>query len=800
MKDLTKIDGVQAKGGCVTARDEALLPYGAFSFAQNIRNGDSGMEQRPGQRKLHTVADGTNQVKTLYQFSKTHRSEKHFYAQMSDGDILEATNEPPTVTTGAFGNVIFDGAAGQVPAAWGVIDDKLIFSNGKDQHQIYAGDQTPVEKFVVYKGSAAIPTIPQGGEDYSDQVIDSADATVAILDAINTYAAFQCIFIRTCMPVKAFNFTVASANTNASTMSVFYWNGSWTSVGTTTDTTEVSSATLGKSGKISWTPPADIITRYAFGTCGWWYQLRFSAQLSATVRLSEVSFDTQWTGIVNVWNSVPDYAVEVQVEGDSQYEVWAAGSVDLSELAAGKKVYIGFSSPVEAIYLDPGGTPTAAGNSIATLKYWNGYAFTTVGAWTDGSSGITQAGWVTFSRVPAQPHQLHTTIYYAYWYELTFANQIQDNTTIAIQGMPYYDILDLGKSSCNAVWKDRACYSFDRWGAYIYVSAKDQPMVLNGADYGILKAGDGRANRVVGMRRFHNELMVWQAELGVEGGCVTIFEGYSPSTFGKLVLTSKIGGMNHKAIAVVDGVLTATKTDETLKTLAFWLSRYGVCVSDGVTVSITSDDIQNYFDPTRPECIRYGYEDQMWLDHDPTHNVIRIGLVSGSSATVPNVFPVFDLVTKTWSFDKPGQPLACMTNIESKAGTQYPVVQVGGGTADGTVYQLNYGIDDVSTPVEMIITQVLTRKAMVLQLHELLIRFKAQNAGVCRLDVLQGDNLKFTRALTMTGERSGESSRRHRFRCEAVGDLIKIRLSNASRQEKMILYEIGAAVKIWEPR
>jgi hypothetical protein len=119
------------------------------------------------------------------------------------------------------------------------------------------------------------------------------------------------------------------------------------------------------------------------------------------------------------------------------------------------------------------------------------------------------------------------------------------------------------------------------------------------------------------MRRFHNELMVWQEELGVEGGCITLFEGYSPVTFGKLVLSSKIGSMNAKCVAVVDGVLQATKTDESIKTLAFSLSRYGVCVCDGMTVSIVSDDIQNYFDPTKPECIRYGYEKEMWLSTTP---------------------------------------------------------------------------------------------------------------------------------------------------------------------------------------
>jgi hypothetical protein len=96
VKQHTDIDAHALKGGCVTAREKALLPFGAFSMLQNARNTNPGMVQRPGQRKLHTTADSTNKVLSLYQFHKTNTTEKHFYAQMSDGDVLEATNLPPS--------------------------------------------------------------------------------------------------------------------------------------------------------------------------------------------------------------------------------------------------------------------------------------------------------------------------------------------------------------------------------------------------------------------------------------------------------------------------------------------------------------------------------------------------------------------------------------------------------------------------------------------------------------------------------------------------------------------------------
>jgi hypothetical protein len=441
----------------------------------------------------------------------------------------------------------------------------------------------------------------------------------------------------------------------------------------------------------------------------------------------------------------------------------------------------------------------AAGQNITSLKYWDGDSWETVGTLNDGTVGMTQSGWITFPRKAAQPLQFLTSLYQAYWYEIRIEDVAPPDTVLSFQGMPFFDMIDFGKSWANCVWKDRACWVFNRYGNYIYVSKKNSPMVLNGSDFGILQAGDGRANRIMAMRRYYNELMVWQEEIGVEGGCLTLFEGYSPATFGKVVLSTRIGTMNNKCVAIVDGVLTATATDETIKTLAFFLSRYGVCVCDGKVVSVISDDIQNYFDPNEPECIRYGYEREMWLEHDTVYNVLRIGLVSGSTATTPNVFPVYDLKTKTWTFDTLGQNLSCVAQVEPDSG-QAPIVVVGGGVADGTVYQLNYGTDDVSTAVAARINMVLSHKALTLQVKEILARMAAQPKGFMMMKAYEGENVKFTKPLSMVPVRSNDVTARHRFTCELVGDLLQLELYNESLGERLHAFEIGLEIDVWTGR
>jgi hypothetical protein len=223
------------------------------------------------------------------------------------------------------------------------------------------------------------------------------------------------------------------------------------------------------------------------------------------------------------------------------------------------------------------------------------------------------------------------------------------------------------------------------------------------------------------MRQFKNELMVWQEEKGNSGGCFTLFEGYNPSTYGKLVISTKLGAMNAKSAAVVENVLVSTETQETIRTVVYVLSRYGVYMSDGLGCTMISDDIRDRFDTTdTASCIRRGYEKEMWLEYDAAHNCLRLGLVCGTTATVPNVFPVYDLTEKAWSFDALGQALSCMCETDAVSGT-VPVLQLGGGSSDGKVHLLNSGTTDNSTAIDSYATLEFDGGGLIMNMRELVI-------------------------------------------------------------------------------
>ena len=805
MRKHTPIKTVPFRGGAITVRDKALLPFGAFSEAQNIRPKRPGFIKRPGQRKLHSDPDGTNKVLSLYQFRKSEVDENHFYAQFSDGDVLEATNTPPTVTADVFGGEAYSGGASQRPAAWSVTNDQLIHSNGVDQHQIYGGDSSYVDKFIVYKGSGAPADVPQVGEDYSLQVSDGRDTTVAVLDSLNTYANNECFYIRTPVPVKSFTFTMAKPNTAGANceMDIYYRknDNTWSQATITDDGTLLNSKTLGKNGTIVINEPTDLTSKYQYGSNGFWYQFRIAtAALDGEVEISSVTWDSSWQSVRNVWDGVSQDPIEVWVEGSTQWKVYSAGAVDLDALTGGKKTLLFCTDPIEGIYIDVGNTPNATGDSLTSIKYWDGNSFESVGSTTDETSGMSNSGWVTFPRKAAQPTQFETSLYYSYVYEIIWSGALADDTEVAFQVMPYFDIDELGNSYTSCVWKNHMGYTFDQYGSYIYMSAENLPQVLNGDGYGILQAGDGRTNKVVGQRRFHNELMVWQEEKGVEGGCVTLFEGYSPTTYGKLVLSSSVGGMNSKAVDVVDGVTMSTATDEQIKTMAFFLSRRGVFGTDGRVVFDVTGDIGNYFDPTLAECVTRGKEAEMWLSYDSAYDVIRIGLVSGTGGTVPNIFPVLDLKDMVWYFDTLGQGLSCAEEVEGASG-DVTVIQVGGGIADGTVYQLNYGQNDVSTAVDTAITLELNGAGEYILLSELVLRCKVQTAGNISLTIKANDVTKVNaKALSMITEVAGQAIRRHRMNLNIQDQHISIRLRHNTVSQDMYLYDIGVRTELWDRR
>jgi hypothetical protein len=651
-------------------------------------------------------------------YSKGKQSSLEFFAQMSDGDVLKATNNPPAVTTGAFGSAAYTSAAPStmLPASWAIINDRMMYADGTNGGKIYSSTNEKVGGFIVYIGAETIPVIPTKGEDWTLQVIDDSLTTYAEVGSLSTLAAYDCIYIKTDTPANTFNFLFSALNVDAAVFQLHYWNGDWAATSGFSDGTSLTSCGFGQPGAMTWTDTTDHRPHYMFGQPGYWYRLSLaSGALSAGAQVCSVTYNSSWNSLQNVWDGIPIAAAESYVYNadDATYAFYASSSIDIGGMTSTGKYYFNSKYPVIGMYVSVGSVPNTTAATTAAIKYWNSTSFTAVAGTSDATiedaKSHAKDGWITWNHpTDEQPTMFQSAEYFSYWYEVSFDTTIADDMTISVEVMPYLSMDDYGNCLALSTFKTRMAYGYKYLPGYVLLSASINPMTLEGSDAIIRDIGDGRANDITCIKKFYNEIIVWQAEKGKDGGCTTLVEGYDKDTIGIRLISTKYGTFSAKSAVVVEDVpfgssLNVSGAGELSSspkraTVAFFLSREGVLMTDGKDVHVVSQVIRNYFDPTDADCIRRGYETEHWIDYDSTYQVVKVGLVTGASATVPNTFLIYDILNGSWSSDTNAQAFSCHTETEAASG-QFPIVQVGGGTNDGTIHLLNTGLTDNGTTI-----------------------------------------------------------------------------------------------------
>jgi hypothetical protein len=640
--------------------------------------------------------------------------------------------------------------------------------------------------------------------DDTGTFLDNRDANGIQVNVPVAWTSSSYFYVYTPIATDEFIIDVTQVNTGTGIIRPAYWNGAgWTEPTTINieDGTAVGGITMKQDGTLYAKNMDQCVSQRLHGLSGFWYRFRttdsnddFTIKLKAKYKFQTLS---------NVWDGILVDAIEskvwdASVGASGTYYTYANTAIDVSGMQAADYVYFSCYDIPRQLYFDVGSTPND--NGIATtlsFQYWNGASWATWSVVSDNTAGLTASGFVQMgSAAASQKQPFQGSLFASHWFRMSVNQTLGTDMRVSLSYEPSLSISDFGDNTNTcAVWKERAVYSFDKYPSWIYVTANGTFNVLNGDDYAVLQAGDGRRHKVVAMRKFHNELMVWQEEKGMEGGCLTLFEGYSPATFGKLLLSSKIGTLNSQSVVVVDGALEASRSDYKAATLAYFLSNYGVFASDGQTIFSISGPIQNYFDPDSADCIRNGYQNMCWLVHDPTHQVLRMALVSGSSAVEPNVFPVYDLVTKRWSFDAYAtkHTLRCMA--ETSGGSVSAVqVAVAAGAKDGHIYHasssnLNDGGD---TAIDMQVRIELNDYGKLMNLNELAVRLKKQAAGNCAITVYENGvlNSEYTKSMDMTQGGASEENVVERFMigCHQE-DMISMAFRNNTIDQDMYLFD-----------
>ena len=798
-KKIIPIKTIPFAGGVDLAHEPAALPNGGLSQDQNFRPRRPGKESRLGQAKHHTTtAHSTKDIISLYGFSKAEISEQHLFAQYSDGSVELATDNPPNITTGDFGSSVLAARSTPWPASWAKFRDMLIYTDGADMGQIYTGQNMKPVVFNVYRGTGAIPDIPEEGADYTQEMIDGLNLTRAALGGLDTLTNHNAIFVGFDAPVNKITINVPNANANATVATLSYRkdDSTWADA-SATDGTILSGASLGQSGSFTWSLPTDEVPHYAFGRSCFLYRIDFSAALDSVVDVSSITgeYTDGFQDIQNVWDGLMPEATMALVEDTSAgtfatYSSQAILCGGLVGAASHDYIYISSPDPLFGVYLGVGGTPnTTASTTIDEIATWTGEAFTNLSS-ISANDGGASTGFITWQREPdSRKVNFNGTVQHAYWYRIRFDKTLSSSLAWSILTLPYFNINEIYpvmQAACS--WDNRLWYSFN--DNMLYGTDLRKPMTLNGNNLVLVEAAKHSKNKAICMRRFYQFMLVWGEEKGEEGGYFTIVQpGATATGYDSQIISERIGIMNNKcAVTLEDSNMGDLNTERPIMKGVYFLSRSGVYKSDGSFLKNISGAIGNFFDPTRAECIRRGYEKEHFLSWDSTYGVIRLGLVSGNSATVPNKHFIFDTTSDTWHEDVLGQPLSSITEIDAASGDT-PVVQCGGGQ-DGYVYRLNTTNDDVSTLIDKSIKIELDGEGHILRLKEMAIVMKAQAAGSVIVDIYRKGNSSpaFTKTLSMVNANADYKG--HRFLTGDVkGDHLTVRIRNAVTSQPVYLLE-----------
>jgi len=648
-----------ANSGVNTGLDPAQLDVGAYSRAVNVRLHGPGFRFRGGLTDHHTDDLGNN-IYSLYSYKRGER----FYAQLSNGDVYEATNNPPTVAAGAFGSLVLDesalkanGTGDVLPGSWSQFRGSAIFSEGSLQHLIRPKiDGAPA--LVIHWRGATIKRILEDGNDITDSMTDDGNTDTSGSLSF-TDANADSIFICTDFPAESFYFDIATPLSGTSPdVDFYYFNGNtWVLQATSpaNPTWQADGAITRDSFPVSAERPTVM-----FGRSGYWYRFKPSSDdATPTVTFSQIYYNAPFSIMQNVMDEVPQFIIEAQIESSSgsTFQTYPASTINAADLAAGDYIYFATADPAWAIYAEVGGTPNeTASTAIDGLDVWTGN-----GNWTslmtgkeDGTNGLANTGYISWNRLLATPQKraFNDNKNYMYWYRVKFDKVISSSVILSLSSLSYHSLDKLGAAGkVSTMWKDRGCFTFSKYSRDIYVSKKYRINVLNGDDYAILNPGDGREHDVTAMLQFNNELMVFQEEIGKEGGCLTLFEGYSPITFGRLVLSTRLGTFSQSSVCIIDGATQTTRTTDVTQILVCFISKYGIFLTDGRTIRPIYQDIDDIFDPEKPNYINTSPTISHWVGYDRSTNCLRFGIATGAN-TVPNLYPVYHLDAGFWTFDE----------------------------------------------------------------------------------------------------------------------------------------------------
>ena len=682
------------KGNYDGVSPATLLPVGSISDGLNVRKiGESGgWKPRKGCTMHNTTALGTADVLSLHQYTHPRNDDYHFLAQYN-GNLYDSTNDPNDSTPGAggFGTSIVSGLSTTVPGFSTMVGETFCYADGSGPPVVYGGATPFCSGFICHFdiGGAGADTYV----DFTREVVDERSSTMAILsnDADDVYYV--------CSPEIAEAITLdlgSVVNLVASVATVKSWvAGAWADRSATDGTIDPAGDTHGKDGSFTWTRNSSDTMRVIGGIMGYWYQVSFTVALTDKVEIISCKVAYAATELTNKWNGVHEYPAAVRYY-DAGTEEYVDNTGKVTNESTSQYMQIGDMTTTNFIYvkgIEPLGgigfgmvpeyVQAAVAGKVDSFEVWTGSDWTAGAGIIDGTlnetgnKGFTQSGiiWFNAAAVTAKRRTFDWDSVPGYWYRLGISVTFTDDDirVFMVSTTMFPDSISAVKGVIE--FKNRLfTWGDPEYPNRLHYSANGRPDCFSGRDSGYTEAlGDMKP--ITCALRFHNELLVWKED------SVWLLEGYSPQTFGKLLLADTIGLASPKSAQVIETGYPAMRTDEPMS-IAMWQDTDGVYVLDGRKPKKVSGPVDHYFNTEYATAIAAASINNRQSFVDPLRNEYHLLL--------PTSELVYNYIRAEWF--PPWErhlDLVCGLSLRGTTNRYY----VYGGDANGRVYKLE---DDTS--------------------------------------------------------------------------------------------------------
>ena len=699
--------------GKLMTRDPSTIGNN-FQTLDNLRYiGGTHKRGVGGMTKINTAVMNATYFKTrnLFHFDKSQPAESHLLAQAYNTDltasrVLENTTAIPSA--GAFSaTALWTDSTGAGRGRFSEAPDgQMIYANGVDAC-IWGGNEQGVGALI--QTTTALDNAGDScvsPKDFTEQINNTKSDSANIITCGGSYLTF---LIGSPRPAQGAKIYVSSANTTANTLVVKESTaGAWNALTVTTDGTRASGKTFAQTGTVSWASTvATTKPKYLEGYYLYWYQFTISA---GSAGIYHITLDLPFQPIIDMWDGIyrdiARFYVYTSSQADKSTNVYrddydaASPSTyaDVSALTATTQyLEAGFDEKQTAIYfaIPPGYENTTAATT-ASVDYWNGAAYTTVGDISDGTAtgavSFAKSGTISWNNtdLASEQKKQYANVQPIYYYRVKFDKNLSATVRIDyVGGITAPNTISYYKFSVFAQGRVLLCADMSGQKNKAIVSSKFMPQVYNGSDSVDIYFGDeGELTcgtelfSQFGASLFSLIFMFKNNETWMMAG--QDINQWEVNTF---LLSSSIGCPAPLTLKTVN--LNAEPGQGINRSLAIWQGSCGIYMSDGRAPIPIHMDIREYFDPTDSRCIKASEIGNSTAFIDPVNQEYHWLFASGTAGTQTEL--VYSITENGW-YRLPrgtGKALMCGCVVTDTDSNQYNY-----GVIDtGYVERLEYGTD-----------------------------------------------------------------------------------------------------------